>query len=155
MTHGFPTPDPNTTPEPSTAVRPDVATRFKPGNTAARRHGLRAGTRAELRRRDRRTENLLRRYLQTRADLGRPIGPTQVPLARRYVELECLARDFYALLTSDKPEIGTLSRYISITRAQSLLASQLGESVSRQPSTDDSLSVLRQIAGARKPRLVS
>lgn len=154
MANGKMTAESNTRPERPTAVRPDVATRFKPGNTAARRHGLRAGTRAELRRRDRRTESLLRRYLQTRADQGRPIGPTQLPLARRYVELECLGRDYYALLTG-KPDKSALTRYISVTRAQSLIAAQLGESVSRQPASDESLSALRQIAEARVPRLAS
>ena len=121
----------NTPAERPTAHRRDYETRFKAGNQVARRHGLRAGTRTELRRLDRRTSRLFGRYLAYRAEQGRPLQATQLPLGRRYVELEILARDLYALLMSDKPGNATLGRYLSVVRAQGLIAVQLAESVSR------------------------
>jgi hypothetical protein len=124
-------PAPNTDVERPTAVRADIATRFQPGNTAARRHGLRATARKELRRRDRRTEKLLRDYLNYRADSGRPISPTALPLARRYVECEVLARDFFAAHQAQPNNTRYHQQWVSTTRAQALLAVQLGESVSR------------------------
>jgi hypothetical protein len=74
---------------------------------------------------------LFGKYLAYRAEQGRALQATQLPLARRYVELEILARDLYALLMSTRPGSGTLSRYISVVRAQTLLGNQLGESVGR------------------------
>jgi len=68
-------------------------------------------------------------YLAIRAEQGRPLGPTQLPLGRRYVELEVMARDLFAAWQRS-PSNGKLqAQYISATRAQALLASQLGESV--------------------------
>jgi hypothetical protein len=115
--------------EPPSAVDRSIETRFKAHNSAARRHGLRAGTRTELRRRDRRTSRLFGQYLRLRADDGRPLGPTQLPIARRFCELEIMARDLYAAWTQ-KPNNGKLhQQYISTIRAQALISSQLGESV--------------------------
>ena len=114
-----------------TAVRADIATRFQPGNQAARRHGLRALARKELRRRDRRTEKLLRDYLNYRADTGRPISPTALPLARRFVECEVLARDLFAAHQAQPTNTRYHQQWISTTRAQGMLARLLGESVSR------------------------
>jgi hypothetical protein len=138
-----------------TAIRADVATRFQPGNQAARRHGLRALARKELRRRDRRTEKLLRDYLNFRADIGRPISPTALPLARRYVECEVLARDFYAAHQAQPNNTKYHQQWVSTTRAQALLAVQLGESVSRANGGQvDSLqnSALWRIAEASRAR---
>ncbi|HEV2029558.1 MAG TPA: hypothetical protein VGS16_13685 [Candidatus Dormibacteraeota bacterium] len=154
-TNGKSTSAPNTAAGAPTGVRPDVATRFKPGNTAAKRHGLRAGTRKELRRRDDRTSRLLGKYLAYRAEQSRPLTATQLPLARRYVEAECMARDLYALLMSTRPGSGTLSRYISVVRVQGMLAGLLGEGVSKAKyGKVDSLqnSALWQIAEASRQR---
>ncbi len=130
-TNGKSTSQPNSDSERPSAVRADIATRFQPGNTAARRHGLRALARKELRRRDRRTEKLLRDYLNYRADTGRPISPTALPLARRFVECEVLARDLFAAHQAKPDNSRYHQQYISTTRAQALLAVQLGENVSR------------------------
>lgn len=127
--NGKSTPSPDTNADGQTAAQRSVDTRFKARNTAARVTGLRAGSRKELRRRDVRTSRLLGKYLALRADLGRPIGPTVLPLARRYVELEILARDHYAAVTARPFSPGHLQDYLSITRAQSLIAAQLGESL--------------------------
>lgn len=112
----------------STAPNRSHETRFKVGNSAARRHGLRAGTRKELRRRDVRTSRLLGKYLAFRADSGRPVGATQLPLARRYVELEVRCRDLFAALQDDPFNQHLHEMHVSATRAQTALAVQLGES---------------------------
>jgi hypothetical protein len=119
----------NTDHEAPTGARRDIATRFKAGNQSARRHGLRAGTRKELRRRDQRTSRLLSKYLEYRADQGRPLGPTQLPLARRFIELEVMATDTYAAWRQKPTNTKLHAMYISTTRALALLGSQLGESV--------------------------
>jgi hypothetical protein len=153
--NGKSSPAPNTDAERPTAVRADLATRFQPGNTAARRHGLRALARKELRRRDRRTEKLLRDYLNYRADTGRPISPTALPLARRFVECEVLARDFFAAHQAQPNNTKYHQQWVSTTRTQALLAVQLGESVSRaKGGKAESLhnSALWQIAEASRQR---
>jgi hypothetical protein len=143
---GKTTPAPNTAAERPTAVRADVATRFQPGNQAARRHGLRALARKELRRRD---------YLNFRADTGRPISPTALPLARRYVECEVLARDFYAAHQAQPNNTRYHQQWVSTTRAQALLAVQLGENANRPrggPVESLQNSAIWQIAEASRER---
>lgn len=105
--------------------------RFVPGNQSAKRHGLRAGTKPELRRRDKRVGRLLRQYLEFRADSGRELAPTQLPLARRYCELETLANDLYALVRTDQSNGRALEQYLAVTRTMSVVAHQIGETVVR------------------------
>lgn len=91
----------------------------------------------------------LGKYLAMRADLGRPIGPTQVPLARRYCELELRARDLYAALHDDPLNGRIHEMHISATRAQSALAAQLGESITTMRHLfEKPRSVLAEIAEA-------
>jgi len=122
--------------------------RFEPGNVAARRHGLRSASRAELRKRDRRTSRLLKAFLSYRADEGRPLGPTQLILARRYAETEVMARDLFAAWLLRPSDAGYHQRFISTTRAQVLLASALGETVA-------SMAVFKSTAGSNGQSLAS
>lgn len=112
-----------------TAFNRSIETRFKEGNQAARTTGLRAGSRKELRRRDARTSRLFGKYLRLRADEGRPISGTALPLARRYCETEILCRDTYAALVQHPNNAKLHAMYISSARLQALLAAQLGESL--------------------------
>ena len=98
-------------------------------------HGLRSGTKAELRKRDRRTERLLRIYLQARALDGRPIASTSTPLARRFVELEALARDQYTAATNNPANLKLADSYRSTVRAQAVVATALGEGAPRSKET--------------------
>jgi len=100
--------------------------RFKRGNAAARRHGLQAAGRRELSRRDRRTSRLLARYLRWRADEGRALTPTQLPIGRRYCELEHLVTDRYRVLLAEPTEKAH-DIYLAIVRVQVLVARELGE----------------------------
>jgi hypothetical protein len=101
--------------------------RFKVRNQAARRHGLRAGTRTELRRVDRRTSRLLSKYLTFRADSGRPIMPAQVPLARDFVRLEIRSTDLYAALSRDPLNSRLNESFLATVRTKGNLAVLLGE----------------------------
>lgn len=108
----------------------DARGRWIGGNSGARRHGLRVGTRHEFQKRDERTTRLLGKYLNYRAAAGREVTATQVPLARRYVELTIMAQDLYAAWSRSPTNTKLHERYISTTRALALLAGQLGESES-------------------------
>jgi hypothetical protein len=101
--------------------------RFGPGNTAARRHGLRAASRTELRRRDRRASRLLAYYQDLRAGEGRSLRPSQLPLARRFCEAEVLATDRYALVSQSPGNGRALDEFLAIVRVQVSLARELGE----------------------------
>jgi hypothetical protein len=111
--------------------RDPVSGRWLKGNRGAvRKHGLRAGTRKELRRRDTRTSRLLGRYQVLRADEGRPIGATMLPLARAYCEAEIRRRDLWAALQADPQNTRLHEMWISTVRAQGGLAAALGETMS-------------------------
>jgi hypothetical protein len=101
--------------------------RFRRGNVAARRHGLQAAGRRELSRRDKRTSRLLTRYLRWRADEGRELTPTQVPIGRRYCELERLVTDRYRVLIAEPANEKAHDLYLATVRVQVLVARELGE----------------------------
>lgn len=153
--NGQPAPEPNSEANGPTAPNRSIDTRFKAGNQAARRTGLRAGNRRELRRRDQRTSRLFGEYLRLRADERRPLGPTQLPLARRYCELEVMARDLFAAWMMSPLNIKLHQQYISTTRAQALLASQLGESAASKlvKRNLEDLPIYRIAAEAAQARL--
>lgn len=103
--------------------------RFVKFNVAARTHGLRAGSRQELRRRNRRASLRLAAYLRLRADQGRPIAATQLPLAKRFVELDLLANDWFATVTNDRENTKALEQYLAISNRLLAFGDKLGESV--------------------------
>ena len=133
--------------------------RFEPGNSAARRHGLRAGSRQELRRRNRRLSLRLRGYLNLRADQGRPIAPTQLALARRYCELDILATDKYALVVQDPTNEKALDQYLAVANRLLSYGDKLGESTAtvdahearRAPDWQVALASLREDTKAALP----
>lgn len=154
--NGKTTPSPNTEADGQTAPNRSIDTRFAVGNQAARRHGLQAGNRRELRRRDQRTSRLFGEYLRLRADERRPIGPTQLPLARRYCELEVMAKDLFAAWLGSPLNARLHQQYISTTRAQALLGSQLGESAASKLSLKrnlEDLPIYRIAAESAQARL--
>ena len=116
--------------------------RFVVGNAAAHRHGLRAGTKSALRTRNRRVSDLLRKYQTLRADEQRPLSPAQLPLARRFVELETLATDLHALARKDPSNHRALESYFAATRALALIAGTLGETAT----------ALKQLETLREPQ---
>lgn len=69
--------------------------RFVRGNTAAKRHGLRAHSKVELRKRSRRVSRLARTLAGAFADAGRPLEPLSLPLAWKWAELETLRVDLF------------------------------------------------------------
>lgn len=101
--------------------------RFLPGNAAARTDGLRSASRAELRKRSRRTSLRVAGYVKLRAEDGRPLRSTQLPIARRYAELSVLADDWYAKVTAEPDEASHLERYLSVVRALVVVGDKLGE----------------------------
>ncbi len=127
MSNGETTAPKNSNPEPPTDGNRASGGRFAPGNQAARTVGLRSGVRNELRRRNRRSVRLLAKYLGYRADEGRAQSPTQLPLAKRFCELEHMAADLFSAWLLQPANDRFHQKYISTVRAQSLLASQLGE----------------------------
>src|SRR5438093_1035459 len=75
--------------------------RFLPSNQAARRHGLRASSRHELRRTNRRAGRLMSRLVVAFADAGRHLEPLSLPTARKWAELEVLRVDLFAALQAE------------------------------------------------------
>jgi hypothetical protein len=154
--NGKTTPSTDTNADEKTAAQRSIDTRFAVGNQAARRHGLRAGTRRELKRRDQRTSRLFGEYIRYRADESRALGPTQLPLARRYCELEVMARDLFAAWLVSPLNARLHQQYISTTRAQALLGAQLGESAASKLSLKrnlEDLPIYRIAAEAAQARL--
>jgi hypothetical protein len=116
---------------------------------------LRATPASLIRRRHPRLNRLLRSFLEMRADQGRPVSPTQTPLAYRYIELELLATDCYGALEADPRNSKLAEMYFSAVRGQALIATQLGENTPRPKGGKvDSLhnSAIWQIAEARRQR---
>jgi hypothetical protein len=90
------------------------AGRFVRGNAAARTDGLRSQGRRELQLRSRRTSLRLTGFVRLRAAEGRPLRPTQLPIARRYAELTVLADDWYRKAVLEPDEPAHLERYLAV-----------------------------------------
>ena len=126
----------NSTSLPQSVVDHGPDGRFVRGNRAAYRHGLRARAKREVGGRNRRVNDLLRKYQILRADQGRPLPPALLPLARRFVELETLATDLHAFLRKDLSNHRALENYVSATRALALMADKLGETKREAETTE-------------------
>lgn len=125
------------------------------GNRGAVRHRLRASPASLIRRRHPRLNRLLRTFLEMRADQGRPVSPTQLPLAYRYIELELIATDCYGALEADPRNAKLFEMYASAVRAQALISTQLGENTPRPKGGKVEAirdSALWQIAETRRQR---
>lgn len=113
--------------EPQTDGQRTADGRFAPSNSAARSFGLRSGAKAELRKRDRRTSRLFQKFVEARADAGRPLLPSQLLLGRRYCELATMSTDLHAVFLLRPSDDRNHQKYISTVRAMALYASLLGE----------------------------
>jgi hypothetical protein len=96
--------------------------------------------------------------LEHRVDTQRAIEVSQLPLARRYCELEVLVTDLYAALAKDPMNSKLHDMYTSGARTQAAIADKLGETV-KQPKGGRAdymrellSSPLYQIAEARRQR---
>jgi hypothetical protein len=92
--------------------------RFTSGNTAARRTGLRSGSKLELRHRNRRVSQLQKRLAIACADAGRPLDVLSLPLAWKWAELETLRVDLYAALQHDLTNSKFHEQFLAVTRLQ-------------------------------------
>jgi hypothetical protein len=66
--------------------------------------------------------------LRYRAEQGRAVLATQLPIARRYCELEVLSTDRYALLAANPNSPRALNDYLACVRALVTVGQALGES---------------------------
>jgi len=99
--------------------------RFKPGNTAAKRHGLRATSKVELRRRNRRVSRLAKRLAEAFADTGRPLEPLSLPLAVKWAELETLRVDLFAAIQKSPTNEKLRNTHLATTRLQVAIEREL------------------------------
>lgn len=120
--------------------RPDG--RFVRGNQAARRHGLQAGTRKELRRRDRRVRDLLLKLVAIAT-----IQPRDEWAAKAFCQFEILATDAYAALREDPENTKLSERLVSYRRNQLLYARELGLTpAARAAVTKQAVGLAEQLA---------
>lgn len=92
--------------------------RFKRGNAAAKRHGLRANSKVELRRRSRRVSRLTRRLSEAFADAGRPLEDLSLPLAWKWGELETLRVDLFVAIQKSPSNEKLRNMHLATTRLQ-------------------------------------
>lgn len=128
---------------------------------AALRHGLRAKAAPRLRTRNKRVGALLLE-LQRHVTLR----PVDLPLARRWAELECMAVDHSAILVAPAASVEDgreklVVQYLAIVRAQTALAGQLGITPAARLAFEresgnimTSRSHLAQIAAARPQNVI-
>ena len=99
--------------------------RWQRHNVAARRHGLRAGSKVELRRRSRRVSRLVKRLAEAFADAGRPLEALSFPLAVKWAELETLRVDLYAAIQKSPTNEKLRNSHLATTRLQVAIEREL------------------------------
>src|SRR5438105_11391776 len=107
-------------------VRTITPAQLQQRQNAARKHGLRANSRPELRRRAYRAGRLLTHLKTLRADEGWPLKATQIPHARAWCQMEVMATDQYAAWESEPDNEKFHQSYLATRRAQLPYSKELG-----------------------------